>query len=117
MASPSWNRLEFQSYQDVQAENFRKMLMAMARDLRVVLIKLADRPPQPADDGRRAPGQASSRIAKRDAGDLRADCYAPGPQQHLRGICRIISFQAHSPDTFPRCSARAIAGRAWQSPS
>ena len=36
-------RLEFQSYQDVQAENFRKMLMAMARDVRVVLIKLADR--------------------------------------------------------------------------
>ncbi len=37
------DRLEFQSYQDAQAENFRKMLMAMARDLRIVLIKLADR--------------------------------------------------------------------------
>ena len=37
------DRLEFQSYQDAQAENFRKMLMAMARDVRVVLIKLADR--------------------------------------------------------------------------
>ena len=37
------DKIEFQSYQDAQAENFRKMLMAMARDLRVVLIKLADR--------------------------------------------------------------------------
>jgi GTP pyrophosphokinase/guanosine-3',5'-bis(diphosphate) 3'-pyrophosphohydrolase len=37
------DKIEFLSYQDAQAENFRKMLMAMARDLRVVLIKLADR--------------------------------------------------------------------------
>ena len=37
------DKIEFQSYQDAQAENFRKMLMAMAHDLRVVLIKLADR--------------------------------------------------------------------------
>ena len=37
------DKIEFQSYQDAQAENFRKMLMAMARDLRIVLIKLADR--------------------------------------------------------------------------
>ncbi len=37
------DRIEFQSYQDAQAENFRKMLMAMASDLRIILIKLADR--------------------------------------------------------------------------
>ena len=37
------DKMEFTSYQEAQAENFRKMLMAMARDLRVVLIKLADR--------------------------------------------------------------------------
>ena len=37
------DKIEFQSYQDAQAENFRKMLMAMAHDLRIVLIKLADR--------------------------------------------------------------------------
>lgn len=37
------DKLEFQSQEDAQAENFRKMLMAMASDLRVVLIKLADR--------------------------------------------------------------------------
>ena len=36
------DKLEFASYQEAQAENFRKMLMAVARDLRVVLIKLAD---------------------------------------------------------------------------
>ena len=37
------DKIEFQSHEEAQAENFRKMLMAMARDLRVVLIKLADR--------------------------------------------------------------------------
>ncbi len=37
------DRLEHQSYAQAQAENFRKMLMAMARDVRVILIKLADR--------------------------------------------------------------------------
>ena len=35
--------LSFESRAEAQAENFRKMLMAMARDLRVMLIKLADR--------------------------------------------------------------------------
>ena len=36
-------RLEFQTKEDAQAENFRKMLLAMARDIRVILVKLADR--------------------------------------------------------------------------
>ncbi|MBC7779253.1 MAG: bifunctional (p)ppGpp synthetase/guanosine-3',5'-bis(diphosphate) 3'-pyrophosphohydrolase [Proteobacteria bacterium] len=35
--------IEFQTMEDFQAENFRKMLLAMARDVRVILIKLADR--------------------------------------------------------------------------
>jgi len=37
------DKIEFQSAQEAQAENFRKMLLAMSRDLRVILIKLADR--------------------------------------------------------------------------
>ena len=37
------DRLEFETKAQQQAESFRKMLLAMARDIRVILIKLADR--------------------------------------------------------------------------
>ena len=36
-------KINFNSREQAQAENFRKMLVAMSRDLRVVLVKLADR--------------------------------------------------------------------------
>ncbi|TKB64642.1 MAG: bifunctional (p)ppGpp synthetase/guanosine-3',5'-bis(diphosphate) 3'-pyrophosphohydrolase [Nitrospira sp.] len=36
-------KITFRSYEEKQAENFRKMVLSMADDIRVVLIKLADR--------------------------------------------------------------------------
>jgi guanosine-3',5'-bis(diphosphate) 3'-pyrophosphohydrolase len=37
------DKLQFNTREESQAESFRKMLLAMARDVRVILIKLADR--------------------------------------------------------------------------
>ncbi len=37
------DKIHFEDKAQAQAENFRKMLLAMARDIRVILIKLADR--------------------------------------------------------------------------
>ena len=37
------DKIQFKSREEAQAESFRKMLLAMVRDLRVIMVKLADR--------------------------------------------------------------------------
>jgi guanosine-3',5'-bis(diphosphate) 3'-pyrophosphohydrolase len=37
------SKMEFMTREEAQAENFRKMLLAMSEDLRIILIKFADR--------------------------------------------------------------------------
>jgi guanosine-3',5'-bis(diphosphate) 3'-pyrophosphohydrolase len=69
------DKLKFQDRQEAAAESFRKMLLAMARDLRVILIKLADRLHNMRTLGSQTP-EARERIARETL-----EIYAPIAQR------------------------------------
>ncbi|MBK6848654.1 MAG: bifunctional (p)ppGpp synthetase/guanosine-3',5'-bis(diphosphate) 3'-pyrophosphohydrolase [Proteobacteria bacterium] len=64
-------RLPWNTREERQAENFRKMLVAMAEDIRVILIKLADR-----TDNMRTLGHVSEERQERTARET-LEIYAP----------------------------------------
>jgi len=69
------DRLHFRDRQEAAAESFRKMLLAMSRDLRVILIKLADRLHNMRTIGAQGP-EARERIARETL-----EIYAPIAQR------------------------------------
>lgn len=103
------DRLDFATKAQQQAESFRKMLLAMARDLRVILIKLADRLHNMRTLGAVSP-EKRRRIAKETL-----DIYAPianrlglnAVYRELQDLC----FEAMYPNRYAVLQKAVLAAR------
>jgi GTP diphosphokinase / guanosine-3',5'-bis(diphosphate) 3'-diphosphatase len=102
-------KLAFSSREERQAENFRKMLVAMARDLRVLMIKLADRLHNMRTLDYLPPDKA------RKVAQETLDIYAP--LAHRLGMAKVkaeledLALRALSPDAYVDLQKRVAKRR------
>ncbi len=102
-------KLEFKSKEERQAENLRKMFLAMAKDIRVVLIKLADR----LHNLRTLSYQSEAK--QREKAEETLEIFAP--LAHRLGISKIkweledISFRYRHPEEYYKLKELVAATR------
>jgi len=96
------SKINFTSKEDRQAENFRKMVVAMARDIRVLLVKLCDRVDNMRTLQHMKP-EAQERIARETM-----EIYAPLANrlgiQSFKSELEDLSFKYLEPDAFNELS-------------
>jgi guanosine-3',5'-bis(diphosphate) 3'-pyrophosphohydrolase len=98
------NKLDFASRHAQQAENFRKLLLAIADDARVLLVKLADR----LHNMRTlhfVPPDKRARIAQ-DTLDIYAPLAGRMGMQSLRGELEDLAFRYLMPEAYATINAR-----------
>lgn len=92
------DKLKFRTRQEAQAESFRKMILAMTKDIRVVLIKLADRTHNMRTLGALRPDKRR-RIAKETL-----EIYSPIAHrlgiEHVKNELEDLCFQAMHPQRY-----------------
>jgi guanosine-3',5'-bis(diphosphate) 3'-pyrophosphohydrolase len=102
-------KLDFFSAEDRQAESFRKMLLAMTDDIRVILVKLADRLHNMRTLGHLSP-ERKERIARETL-----EIYAPIAHRlgmgKVRGELEDLAFQYLDPEGYREVSASIEAKR------